>query len=106
MQRTYYVCVYLLWLWRPRPLPPGPVDQALMKLGPEERAHQACVIKGIETVRKDKRLRQADRMKTGSIHPAQFTGTRCDRDGRRRTHAASLVRAEIYLRGHGGPDEG
>jgi Domain of Unknown Function (DUF930) len=53
----------------------GPIDRALMKLAPEERAHQACIIKGIETVRKDKRLRQADRMKTSILGPAQFTGT-------------------------------
>lgn len=52
----------------------GPIDQALLKLAPEERARQACIIKGIETVRKDKRLRQADRMKTSIFSPAQFNG--------------------------------
>jgi hypothetical protein len=76
MQRTVLLFVCLLGLaTSAAAAEAGPIDRALMKLGPEERAHQACVIKGIETVRKDKRLRQADRMKTGSIHPAQFTGS-------------------------------
>jgi hypothetical protein len=53
----------------------GPVEQAMLKLGPEERAHQACVIKGIDELRRGKRLPQADRLKTGIFKPAAFDGT-------------------------------
>jgi hypothetical protein len=53
----------------------GPVDQALLKLGPEERAHQACVIKGIEELRRGKRLPGADRLQTGILSPAVLDGT-------------------------------
>jgi hypothetical protein len=52
------------------------VDRALAKLDPEERAHQACVILGVDTLRKDRVLPHADRMKTGVLGRAKFTGTR------------------------------
>ena len=74
MQRTVLLVVFVLGLAKSAAADPAAIDRALLKLGPEERAHQACVIKGIETVRKDKRLRQADRMKTGIIGPAKFAG--------------------------------
>lgn len=51
------------------------IDQALMKLEPEERAHQACIIKGLSIVQKEKRLRGADRMKTSIFGRAAFDGT-------------------------------
>jgi len=57
------------------PAAADPVQQAMLKLGPEERAHQACVIKGIEELRRGKRLPQADRLKTGIFKPAAFNGT-------------------------------
>jgi hypothetical protein len=69
------LCLFVFALALAKAADAGPVDQALMKLGPEERARQVCIIKGIETVRKDKRLSQADRMKTSILQPAQFTGT-------------------------------
>ncbi len=50
------------------------VQQAMLKLGPEERAHQACVIKGIDEIRRNKSLPQADRIKTGILKPAAFDG--------------------------------
>src|SRR5262249_4621019 len=50
------------------------VRQAMLKLGPEERAHQACVIKGIEELRRTKKLPGADRLKTGIFKPAAFDG--------------------------------
>jgi hypothetical protein len=53
----------------------GPVEQAMLKLSPEERAHQACVIKGIDELRRAKRLPGADRVKTGILSPAVFDGT-------------------------------
>jgi hypothetical protein len=73
MQRILFAFVCALALAKAADA--GPIDQALLKLGPEERARQVCIIKGIETVRKDKRLSQADRMKTSILQPAQFTGT-------------------------------
>lgn len=51
------------------------VDKTLLKLDPEERAHQACVLKGMEALRRDKALPGVDRIKTGVIKRAEFTGT-------------------------------
>lgn len=49
------------------------VDRALMKLDPEERAHQVCAIKGLETVRRrDKRLTKADRLMPDTFKRALF----------------------------------
>ncbi len=45
-----------------------------MKLDPEERAHQACVAKGLDTVRRDKRLSKADRLMPDTFKRAQFDG--------------------------------
>lgn len=53
----------------------GGFDRALMKLAPQERAHQACVIKGLDVVRRDPRLRHADRMKTSILSPSTLQGT-------------------------------
>jgi hypothetical protein len=52
----------------------GPLEDALKKLDPAERAHQACAIKGLDTLRREKRLPQADRMKTGVAGAAVFDG--------------------------------
>jgi hypothetical protein len=52
------------------------IDQQLQKLDPEERAHQVCVIKGIDTIRRDGKLPKADRLKTSITGRAAFTGTR------------------------------
>ena len=52
----------------------GSMDRALKKLDPVERAHQACAIKGVETLRRDKRLPGADRLKTSVASPASFDG--------------------------------
>lgn len=53
----------------------GSFDDALRKLEPEERSHQACIIKGLETVHRDARLRDADRMKTSIFGRAVLNGT-------------------------------
>jgi len=52
------------------------VDRALAQLDPEERAHQACVILGVDTLRKDRVLPHADRMKTGVLGRAKVVGNR------------------------------
>ena len=51
------------------------MEDALRKLDPVERAHQACAIKGVDTLRRDKRLPGADRLKTGISGAAAFDGT-------------------------------
>lgn len=48
------------------------IDRALEKLEPEERAHQACDIKGIDAVRKGSPLRKVDRVKSSSSARAIF----------------------------------
>lgn len=55
----------------------GSLDKSLMKLDPVERAHQACVIKGLEMVRRDgdKRLAKADRIQPDTFKRAQFDGS-------------------------------
>lgn len=53
----------------------GSFDNALRKLEPEERSHQACIIKGLDTVRRDARLRHADQMKTSIFSRAVLNGT-------------------------------
>jgi hypothetical protein len=53
----------------------GSLERALLKLNPEERAHQACVAKGLETVRRDKRLSKADRLMPEAFKRAKFDGT-------------------------------
>jgi hypothetical protein len=49
------------------------MEQSLMKLDPEERAHQACVAKGLDVVRRDKRLAHADRLMPDVFKRAHFT---------------------------------
>src|SRR4051812_3844786 len=53
----------------------GSFDDALRKLEPEERSHHACIIKGLETVHRDARMRDADRMKTSIFSRAVLNGT-------------------------------
>lgn len=48
------------------------MEQSLMKLDPQERAHQACAAKGLEAVRRDKRLKGADRLVPDVLKRAQF----------------------------------
>lgn len=50
------------------------IADQLRKLDPEERAHQVCVIKGIDTIRRDGKLPKADRIKTSITGRAKFTG--------------------------------
>lgn len=54
----------------------GGLDKSLLKLEPVERAHQACVIKGLEAVRRgDKRLAKADRIQPDTFKRANFDGS-------------------------------
>jgi len=53
----------------------GRIDQALLKLEPDERARQVCDMKGLEVVRHDKRLLEVDRVKSSIFGVAQVDGT-------------------------------
>jgi len=54
----------------------GSLERALLKLSPEERAHQACVVRGLEAVRRgEKRLREADRLMPDTFKRAEFDGS-------------------------------
>lgn len=53
----------------------GPLEDALSKLDPQERSHQACILKGMDMMRQDTRLKKADRMKTQIFAPAVLDKT-------------------------------
>jgi hypothetical protein len=50
----------------------GSIKEQLAKLDPEERAHQACGIKGLDAIKHDRKLPGADRLKTGIFGRAAF----------------------------------
>lgn len=77
-------------LLSPSACPADAVDRVLKALDPEERAHQACIIKGIEAVRHDKLLVAADRMKTSIFGRAEF------RNGTEVHAAGGAVRANSH----------
>lgn len=52
----------------------APLDDSLAKLPPEEQANQACIVKGIALMRKNKSLARADRVKTSIFSEAIFDG--------------------------------
>jgi hypothetical protein len=58
----------------------GNIDHQLQMLDPEERAHQVCIIKGVDLMRKDLKLqkvdrKKVDRIKTSITGRATFTGS-------------------------------
>lgn len=57
------------------------LEQSLAKLAPEFRSHQACILRGLETVRREPSLRKADRMKTSIFSQAVLAGTRLTAKG-------------------------
>lgn len=52
----------------------GTLEDSLEKLDPEERAKQACIIFGVDKMKRDKALANVDRMKTGISTPAILAG--------------------------------
>jgi hypothetical protein len=72
LRRILALAPTLLW---PLGASAANLSDQLMKLDPEERAHQVCVIKGIETIRREGKLPKADRLKTSITGRAAFTGT-------------------------------
>jgi hypothetical protein len=57
------------------------LDKALAKLGPEERAHQACIIKGLSKIKADKKLSGADSIEPGAFAAAVVKGTQVTAKG-------------------------
>ncbi|MFN3624647.1 MAG: DUF930 domain-containing protein [Hyphomicrobium sp.] len=57
------------------------IHDQLLKLDPEERAHQVCAIKGVDAIRRDKKLPKVDRIKTSIMGRAKFTGTQVSAKG-------------------------
>lgn len=52
------------------------LDRALAQLDPEERAYQACMILGLDKVRKDRVFPHADRMQSAVLGRATVAGNR------------------------------
>jgi hypothetical protein len=83
----------------------GSLEEALRKLEPEERAHQACIIKGLNTVHRDTRLRNADRMKTSIFGRAAERDTprrKRWRSGGKQAVVRALVHLQFDARSHAG----
>ena len=57
------------------------LEQTLAKLDPEERSHQACALKALDVLRRDPRLRQADRLKSSIFQRAQLAGVMLNAPG-------------------------
>ena len=57
------------------------IERQLAKLGPDERAQQACVIKGLTKIAADKKLPGADSIETGAVSNAVVAGTKVTAKG-------------------------
>jgi hypothetical protein len=53
----------------------GSLEDALLKLEPEERSHQACIAKGIDEINRANKKLRVDRLKTSIFSRAKFDGT-------------------------------
>ena len=73
LRRIGKLAPLLLW---PLAAQAGSINDQLMKLDPEERAHQVCVIKGIDTIRREGKLPKADRLKTSITGRAAQVATK------------------------------
>lgn len=57
------------------------IRHALEKLAPETRAHQACALAGLELLRRDPAVKQADLIKSSIFTGAKLSGTVLDASG-------------------------
>lgn len=80
MQGGYALSMALMLLV-PTAAVAGSMENLLAKMAPEERAHQACILRGFDVARKDARLRGADRMKTSIFGRAVLDGTTLSANG-------------------------
>jgi hypothetical protein len=76
------------------------LEQSLLKLDPEFRAHQACVIKGLDVVHRDARLQTADRIKTPILSRAVLDGTTLTTKGGSSPRKPPLVCPQLQLPPH------
>lgn len=67
--------LFLIFLGLVSPAGAASMDQSLLKLDPEERAHQVCILKGILDINRAKKLTHVDRLKTSILSRATFDGT-------------------------------
>ncbi len=52
----------------------GKLENSFDKLDPEEIARQACIVAGVDKIKRDKALPRVDRMKTGILSPPVLEG--------------------------------
>jgi len=71
MQRWFF----LIFVGLTSPASAASIDQSLLQLDPEERARQVCILKGIDDIKRSKKLRHVDRVKTSILSRAKFDGT-------------------------------
>jgi hypothetical protein len=57
------------------------LERQLAALSPEFRSQQACILRGLSAVRRERLLRKADRMKTSIFSPAVLEGTKLTAKG-------------------------
>lgn len=76
--RVWPLVALLAW---PAAAQSASIHDQLLKLDPEERAHQVCVIKGVDTMRLDRKLQKVDRIKTSISGRAKYTGTQVSTKG-------------------------
>ena len=69
-----YVCI-------PAAASAEPIEKALAKLPPEFRSHQACILRGLDAVKREPVLRKADRMNTSIFNQAVLDGTKLTATG-------------------------
>lgn len=67
--------LFLIFLGLVSPASAASMDQSLLKLDPEERSHQVCILKGILDINRAKKLNHVDRLKTSILSRATFDGT-------------------------------
>ena len=103
LRRVGKLAPLLLW---PLAAQAGSINDQLMKLDPEERAHQVCVIKGIDTIRREGKLPKADRLKTSITGRAAYTGTQVATKGGAVSRQVALVRVAVQMRRDARSDEG
>lgn len=66
----------LLGLVLPEAARAGAMERALAKLDPEFRAHQVCILRGLDVLKREPRLHRADRLKTSIFSPAKVADTK------------------------------
>jgi hypothetical protein len=57
------------------------IDKALAKLPPEFRSHQACILRGLNAVKREPLLRKADRMNASIFSQPVLEGTKLTAKG-------------------------